>query len=315
MKILCNRIAFARAIANASSMARPSDGPLPDEQRKAMFAKLSRGGGSGGGFRGGPSRSTGRNDRSGGSTTAKAPITSAPPGKGIVENPSLPTFRKPNPNSNWGPKDSRGNPIKPPEGSHWETRDGINFYPVPDDPRLIKHPLKSGLNLPDKPEALEPGRGVDPSGGVQLPFTPMTPEQLAAEGVITRTYYDDPAHMPNPVVQAAQQIGLTGLQGRNTLGDKKAPVYFEEMSEYANNTMAAVDKSLEYPQAAKQFFGKLLKQYGNPSDDQVKRALQITDNAFGIAFGARPGIFRPGTPYMLSLPGQVSGSIRSVTSR
>jgi hypothetical protein len=289
MKILCNRIAFARAIANASSIARPMDGPLPDEQRKAMFAKLSRGGGGGGSFRGGPGWSTGRNDRSGGSTTAKAPITSAPPGKGVVENPSLPILRKPNPNSNWGPKDSRGNPIKPPEGSHWETRDGINFYPVPDDPRFIKHPMSSGLNLPEKPEEREPGRGVDPSGGVQLPFTPVTPEMLVAEGAGIRLNYDDPAIMSSPVVRAALESTAAAARARDIFsGDFSPPVHIEGMSQYANGAIEAVNKNWEYPKPAKEYFVGLLKKYGNPTDEQVRRALQLTDDAFDIGRG--PGI-------------------------
>ncbi|HBA86310.1 MAG TPA: hypothetical protein DCZ95_19695 [Verrucomicrobia bacterium] len=269
MKILCNRIAFTRAIANVA--APTMGGPMQEDQRKAMFAKMSRGGG--GGSRGGGGRSSGGNDRKvgGGMVVAKAPIESVPGhGSGSIQVPSVPVFRKPNPDPNWGPKDGRGNTIKPPEGSHWETRDGKNFYPVPDDPRLIMHPMSESPGAGSPADSnLPPPTTVNPAGQVSLPMSgALTPEILRAAGGLS--FQQNLDVRPNP--SSLPEV-------------KDGPVSFPEMSRFANDALNAVNGNWEYPDNAKKYFGQLLQHYGNPTDAQVQRALQLTDDAFDIGRG------------------------------
>ncbi|HBA85383.1 MAG TPA: hypothetical protein DCZ95_14950 [Verrucomicrobia bacterium] len=281
MKILCNRIAFTRAIANVAGPAL--GGPMQDDQRKAMFAKMSRGGGSG--SRGGGGRSSGGNDRkvAGGMVVAKAPIASAPV-HGSIQVPSVPVFRKPNPDPNWGPKDGRGNTIKPPEGSHWETRDGTNFYPVPDDPRLIVHPMSGGLDVSAKTASAQaqeavPARTVDSTGRVSLPMSgPITSEQMTSEGGLA--FKQNAA----PVDPARFDLHASDVFA----GEYKSTSSLPGMSDYANSAVDAINQNWEYPKQAKKYFIDLLKHYGNPTDAQVRRALQLTEDAYDINSG--PGI-------------------------
>ena len=216
--------------------------------------------------------------------------------------------RKPNPDPNWGPKDGRGNTIKPPEGSHWETRDGVNFYPVPDDPRLIMHPLGSGINPLPNPAREEPGRGVDQSGRVQLPFTgTITPEKMSADGGLSaQVNYGNLSPSAQAMIAAAQEATASAARARDIFsGDFNPPVHFEGMSQYANGAIEAVNKNWEYPKPAKEFFTKLLKQYGDPTDEQVRWALQRTDDAFDIGRGSGIRTFSINPTRHVSIPALV----------
>lgn len=129
MKILVNRTALIRAIANATGGA-----PMREEERKAMFARQGeRGGGGGGGGRGGSGTRT--TTTKGGTTTVKT-VQTKPQPKPAVD--VYPVMRYPYPN--YPPELYRPLPVYP----------GIPTYPEK-PPVYYVQPVKPPVTKPRLP--------------------------------------------------------------------------------------------------------------------------------------------------------------------
>mgnify|MGYP003592770163 CR=1 FL=1 len=146
MKILVNRTALIRAIANAAGLS-----PLQDEQRKAMFARQGQRGGGGGGGGGSGSR-TSTTTTKGGTTTVKT-VQSKPEPKPAID--VYPVFRYP-PYIDYPPELYRPLPVYP----------GIPTYP--EKPPVIRPP-SSGY----KPPVTKPRLPIEGT----YPYRPGIPER------------------------------------------------------------------------------------------------------------------------------------------
>ena len=165
MKILVNRTALIRAIANATGGA-----PMRDEERKAMFAKSGRGGGGGGG--GGSGSRTSTTTTKGGTTTVKT-VQSKPEPKPAID--VYPVFRYP-PYIDYPPELYRPLPVYP----------GIPTYP--EKPPVMRPPYGS---VPPVPKPRLPIEGTYPyrPGIPERPiFYPMKPVASLAKTTKKPTY-------------------------------------------------------------------------------------------------------------------------------
>ena len=168
MKILVNRTALIRAIVNATGLS-----PLPDEQRKAMFAKSGRGGGGGGGFAPRSAATTSTSVSKAGVSTTK------------ITSPAVPV--KPQPQQ----------PIWDAINNKWWFPPSVNDpRPTPKPPYAIPDPTRPIMGIPERP----PYGSQPPRYSVPTP-TPK-PQPKPAPKPVTK-----PSPTP-PIYYAPPRVGL-----------------------------------------------------------------------------------------------------------